>query len=70
MKALIEKKPIVETLREMEVGDQTQFPITQRNSVRNSLVDLRLEYKLKGQEVKFKGERKENDTIWLVTRTM
>lgn len=67
-KNLIEKRPIRDVLRGMKVNDVERFPITQRNSVRNSLPDIKIELKLQGVTAEFESHKEEDDTVWVVTR--
>lgn len=67
-KVLIEKRPVRDVLRGMKVNDVERFPITQRNSVRNSLPDIKIELKLKGVIAEFESHKEEDDTVWVVTR--
>lgn len=48
MEGNMEKKPIVETLRNMPISGQERFPLSQKRSVENTMYNRLAEERVKG----------------------
>lgn len=67
MEKEIQKRNVINVLRNMDVGDTEIFPITQKTSVSNTL-SFRL-YKEKAEGMAWKTKSNVEEMIFLVTRT-
>lgn len=67
MEKEIERRSVIDVLRNMDVGDTEIFPIAQKTSVNNTL-SSRL-YKEKAEGMIWKTKTNVGEMIFLVTRT-
>lgn len=64
---MLKKRPVSEVIRKMKVGDVEKWPISQKNSVRNTISEIRLIRKnIDGSDYRFKGSRSEDSKEWIV----
>ena len=67
MKENVQKRNVIDVLRNMDVGDTEIFPIIQKTSV-NQTLNQRL-YKEKAEGMAWKTKSNVDEMIFLVTRT-